>query len=834
MNTNANPSQKHLLPPFTFHWLHAIGNFFAEMPSDKRVSEVDIGQEGKVQEFYDKHRFRPADVVDEVYAPEKWSSHILGAFLKLSSPLDQADLKAQLKIIVDERYGGPLKNSKTNQPNKYRRLTRTDILKFKSLQEEAASNSSPSQLPESEADATQQIAVINHVLTQTDLRPHHQERTPFRDSAFHEPSSSPTSPLASKVSAGRVQAPTAPMLPSMPGEPNKTNATSDETVSVSDSEDSTPQEEQGFSMELRSSEALSKDSPGVLGRQKREEELHKKGKEVARKEHAKAEVIDVEPTSQKAQKVVTPRQVIRPPRKGFFTSSQGMKRKSDDGGSDYPIKKTQQVVQTSGTKSTMWFKTTEEEVCEILKTQNDRAGHQSAAGENSRQTSVPTASPSPAPDGCPQDLSQPAPERERQSTPESTEKGAASTLEEGMWLSSTAIEMLLDKVPSNNFKIYDAAFLKIDDPEAISKKARVKHWDKVPSIFPVNHSGKHWTLVVMDPKTRVNEFYNSFADPEYEEGARAAINCWVSRLWELTRADISDMDWHFTVQPCPSQNNNSDCGIAVIINAIYRILNLTLPKAIDFGIWRRTFRAVLLHGIPPSQRPKTTESTQLPDISSPASRSISHQSTRRTDPASLGADFHACDYKHKEAEESLRYTSKVLDTIDALLATLQTELETAPAQHDEHSSAVSAYEKSLEYYQPFTTHHAEDVKTALEKSIKTARKDAADCKTRVQNLQRSKPCWEAGRAFVLAEKERQEEMVRSASAKLEGAIQNFDIQDERMEEEEVRLEEEERQVEERARQIKEKKLQLKGLREENERVKQQCVIQMETPEGIFP
>lgn len=503
-----------------------------------------------------------------------------------------------------------------------------------------------------------------------------------------------------------------------------------------------------------------------------------------------------------------------------------MKRKSDGDGdgdrSHRPIKIMRHVLQTSySEESTYWNKPTQEMISEILRNQDDSVSCQNTDKETFRPAFPPTASPSPALDTCSEPVSPPdiqtAPEATTRTVPDNSDTGAASSFEEAKWLSTTAICRVLEKIPSGNFKIYDAAFLKVDNPNAMLRKESVRSWDKGPSVFPVNHCGEHWTLIVLDPKATLIEFYNSLTDPFYEEAAREGANCWIQRLRELSGSELYQKEWPFSTRSCPSQNNKNDCGIATIVYAIYRILNRELPPKINFAVWRRVLRNVILHSLPYGPEPSEDAAINQTSTPFPMGAQLSQdQQIQLGDTALLDNHFSSCVYAHGVAREDFDFASEVLDTIDCLISNFPKELEAAIAQRDQQNVVAVDHANQLEQYRSLKTHNADMVK-GFERIIKSAQKEEADAKARMQTLQRNKACWEAGRTVSVAEKERQEEKVQSTRVAMEEIIQRFDTQDRRLRDEEQRLRERFREEEKR----------LKELMVENERVKQLCLKRLE-------
>ncbi|KAL8996271.1 MAG: hypothetical protein Q9188_006606 [Gyalolechia gomerana] len=441
--------------------------------------------------------------------------------------------------------------------------------------------------------------------------------------------------------------------------------------------------------------------------------------------------------------------------------------------------------------SETWNRMEEDVVSQLLRNHNEHASPHSLARSTTYPApsaqGLPTApidSPSPAPDDC-SDISlpdiQPPPITTVRRVPINTDAGAASSLEEDQWVSTTAIERLLEKLPKGNAKIYDAAFMKVDKPSEMQDKPSVRAWNKGPSLFPTNHAGRHWTLIVTDPDTANIEFYNSESNPEYEKAAREATKCWTSYLSQSNKSNIDQSKWRFTVQACPSQNNDKDCGISAIVCAIYRILNLFLPQEIDFAMWRLVLHTVLLKSLPDHrEQPSDTSGTSATTQSKAISQSSDQDPLQLVDSSSLVNVFDSFCYAHGLARTNYSLATDVQNALDFLLKKLQAELEDAIAQRDKHKAAVLDHISRLDGYKNAVIQHAEVIK-ALEKSIGVEQKEEANFEKRIQNLQQNTSCWEAGRAVSHMERERQDKEMQSAKAAMEEMIQRFDTVHQRLE-----------------------------------------------------
>lgn len=277
-------------------------------------------------------------------------------------------------------------------------------------------------------------------------------------------------------------------------------------------------------------------------------------------------------------------------------------------------------------------------------------------------------------DGCTAEI--PPQQLLQRRIPPNTLEGAVTSLEDRQWLSTTAIDELVRMLPCQNTKIYDAAFMRADDPQSMLKKTSRGDWLNARSVFPTNHHGNHWTLIVIDPHIAEIGFYNSLPNNRiYEREAKDATDCWISLLSQQNEAKLDRQRWAFRVKDCPAQADTNDCGISVIVCATYRILNLSLPSSFDFVLWRRVLRAVLAHNLPNSQQPLDTSATRAQT----ASPSIIEDTTRLADASLLRLEFDSKDKELTQARWKHLMATEIVNTLDTLLAENQRCLETSIA-----------------------------------------------------------------------------------------------------------------------------------------------------------
>ncbi|KAL8709040.1 MAG: hypothetical protein Q9220_006164 [cf. Caloplaca sp. 1 TL-2023] len=113
--------------------------------------------------------------------------------------------------------------------------------------------------------------------------------------------------------------------------------------------------------------------------------------------------------------------------------------------------------------------------------------------------------------------------------PLNTLEGSMTSLQSGRWVSTTAIDELMQRIPCRAAKVYDAAYMEADDPELMARKS-VKKRPEPLCLFPTNHNGDHWTLVVIDFALADISLYNSLADYSCQSVAEGAASDWLALL----------------------------------------------------------------------------------------------------------------------------------------------------------------------------------------------------------------------------------------------------------------------------------------------------------------
>ena len=360
-------------------------------------------------------------------------------------------------------------------------------------------------------------------------------------------------------------------------------------------------------------------------------------------------------------------------------------------------------------------------------------------------------------------------------------------LQDGGWLSTTAIDELLRRIPCQTATIYDAAYMKVADPQLMSRKTSRK-WPDTLCFFPTNHNDNHWTLIVTDPSVAETSFYNSLPHCSYELEAEAAISNWPPLASGETNA-VDRRKWTFHARDCPLQTNTSDCGISVVVCAIAHVLKTTLASSVDFDVWRQVFRAVLADSLPASERPAyiTGASTQH------TSSLIDEQDATTLDAAgALKTELDSNEVVLNAVRQKHAMTIDISNILTALLAEIEECSRSSISKREKHQKALNDYTTLFDTFKTIDTQH-QSVRHALETCLDEERRAVLKEEKRQQWLSQSQRGWEAGMAACLGEQRSQRESLNSTKAVMVKLLGHLEVVEKRLFEEarsakEMRLE----------------------------------------------
>ena len=190
--------------------------------------------------------------------------------------------------------------------------------------------------------------------------------------------------------------------------------------------------------------------------------------------------------------------------------------------------------------------------------------------------------------------------------------GALESLGPRRLLSSTALELILNAYHSEGVRVFDDTYL--ITPPTVKERLRIRN-DRL-FVFPLHHTQPaHWTLAIIDLMTGNIDHYDSLKSSPCKGEAHQLTERFVKFLISQ-EPDFEKVRWRFESRDCCAQLNDYDCGIYVLVNALYRMLELPLPKTLDSELWRRAFTAYLKHkaGVVPDNFHEPHESSLGPCI----------------------------------------------------------------------------------------------------------------------------------------------------------------------------------------------------------------------------
>ncbi|KAK1826359.1 hypothetical protein QBC39DRAFT_364650 [Podospora conica] len=121
-------------------------------------------------------------------------------------------------------------------------------------------------------------------------------------------------------------------------------------------------------------------------------------------------------------------------------------------------------------------------------------------------------------------------------------------------------------------------------------------------LLPLHLGGNHWALAVLSLKEGgLIELFDSLPSLARTENAEKLVREFLSQLvdawpheihrqlpaaWKTRRPRLVSMAG-------PTQNNNFDCGVAIVVVAMHVIAEQRLPRTCCFGMWRKLFCSLL-------------------------------------------------------------------------------------------------------------------------------------------------------------------------------------------------------------------------------------------------
>ncbi|KAL9630501.1 MAG: hypothetical protein Q9164_006381 [Protoblastenia rupestris] len=186
------------------------------------------------------------------------------------------------------------------------------------------------------------------------------------------------------------------------------------------------------------------------------------------------------------------------------------------------------------------------------------------------------------------------PPRTRPDLPPNTNAGAIMSLQGSAWLSTTAMELVLETFRQGHLFCLDPSFFDVTEPPGItSNKQRLRGLAQYHRIIAPLHHGNHWTVALVDLKTRDMHWYDPRISAEHERQARGILEAFGQFLNEHNEVN-EHIAWKFGSRGDEAQQDNlSDCGVFSLVWALARIQGLPMPSRIEGPFWRRIFQALI-------------------------------------------------------------------------------------------------------------------------------------------------------------------------------------------------------------------------------------------------
>ena len=162
--------------------------------------------------------------------------------------------------------------------------------------------------------------------------------------------------------------------------------------------------------------------------------------------------------------------------------------------------------------------------------------------------------------------------------PATDREGALSTLRAGEWLSATAIELSLSMCFVQGVRVFHG--FSLTQPTTADRLGQPK-----TILLPIHHQN-HWILAKVDVESRLITVYDFLSDTLVGLAKQALLH-----FCSPLANGISS--WSFVAVHSPTQSNDYDCGIFLLITALHLLAESDLPSSYNCGIWRPILEAML-------------------------------------------------------------------------------------------------------------------------------------------------------------------------------------------------------------------------------------------------
>lgn len=194
--------------------------------------------------------------------------------------------------------------------------------------------------------------------------------------------------------------------------------------------------------------------------------------------------------------------------------------------------------------------------------------------------------------------------------PDADVMGALTSLEPKHPISATAIQLVLETFASAGCRVLDPLFLNTN--KGAGKPPALKGLDPQVErlIVPLHHDkAQHWTLAFIDIPSHKTRHFDSLPLKSANRVKR------VLEEFATSLDERSNDPWVTTTESFCRQNNSFDCGIYVLVAAIFLMAQQQPPTDLhDCSPWRLIFRAMFQEADPVTPNPEV----QLSDKQSSA------------------------------------------------------------------------------------------------------------------------------------------------------------------------------------------------------------------------
>lgn len=162
--------------------------------------------------------------------------------------------------------------------------------------------------------------------------------------------------------------------------------------------------------------------------------------------------------------------------------------------------------------------------------------------------------------------------------PPTNVEGALDSLRPGNWLPPTAIELVLSKCSVPGIHMFHGISHAQPSPPQRYGKSNI-------ILLPINHA-HYWILAKVDKTLRVITGYGSASDA-LDLLTKQALLHFVATL------DHKKSEWSFVAIYSPARENGYDCGVLLLITALYLSVLIPLPSSYQYNTSRNLFTNML-------------------------------------------------------------------------------------------------------------------------------------------------------------------------------------------------------------------------------------------------